>query len=214
MPRPLTPAQRQRIHARLLEAGRRRFARAGIRKTTVAELAGDAGIGKGTFYQFFPSKEALFFILQEEAEAEARVELLRQVEALEGRPREQLRRYLEAQFEVLAEHPLLSWLADPDELASLLRALPPEHLEAHHAGDLAFFGELAGEWIEAGWLRGLSPEDLAAVSVMIFSLEQQRRRSEPQTGPQFERIRRIVVDALVHTYAGGGEPTAPQEPEP
>ena len=48
------------IKERLLAAGRELFARYGLRKTTVEELARAAGIAKGTFYLFFPSKEALY----------------------------------------------------------------------------------------------------------------------------------------------------------
>jgi len=60
MPRAFTGAERAMIRERLLAAGRELFARYGLRKTTVEELARAAGIAKGTFYLFFPSKEALY----------------------------------------------------------------------------------------------------------------------------------------------------------
>ena len=43
----------------ILDAVDRRLARYGYRKMTVDELATDAGIGKGTIYLHFPSKEEL-----------------------------------------------------------------------------------------------------------------------------------------------------------
>lgn len=60
MPRAFTDVERERIRERLLAAGRELFSRYGLRKTTVEELARAAGIAKGTFYLFFPSKEALY----------------------------------------------------------------------------------------------------------------------------------------------------------
>ena len=60
MPRAFTDAERERIRERLLAVGRELFARYGLRKTTVEELARASGIAKGTFYLFFPSKEALY----------------------------------------------------------------------------------------------------------------------------------------------------------
>lgn len=60
MPRAFTEAEKQTIRARLLRAGRELFSHYGLRKTTVEELARAAGIAKGTFYLFFPSKEALY----------------------------------------------------------------------------------------------------------------------------------------------------------
>lgn len=48
------------IRERLLSAGRELFSRYGLRKTTVEDITRAAGIAKGTFYLFFPSKEALY----------------------------------------------------------------------------------------------------------------------------------------------------------
>ena len=45
----------------ILQAAARLFARQGYAATSVAQIAAAAGIGKGTTYAYFPSKEALFF---------------------------------------------------------------------------------------------------------------------------------------------------------
>jgi AcrR family transcriptional regulator len=42
------------------------FARAGYHATTMADIAGAAGVSKGTPYLYFPGKEALFIALYEE----------------------------------------------------------------------------------------------------------------------------------------------------
>jgi AcrR family transcriptional regulator len=42
------------------------FARAGYHTTTMADIAGAAGVSKGTPYLYFPSKEALFIALYED----------------------------------------------------------------------------------------------------------------------------------------------------
>ncbi len=44
----------------ILNAATRLFAKYGLKKTSVADIAGEAGVGKGTLYLFFESKEALF----------------------------------------------------------------------------------------------------------------------------------------------------------
>ncbi|MEW6216455.1 MAG: TetR family transcriptional regulator, partial [Candidatus Bipolaricaulota bacterium] len=48
MPRALTETERETIRARLVEVGRELFARYGLKKTTVEELAHAAGVAKGT----------------------------------------------------------------------------------------------------------------------------------------------------------------------
>lgn len=60
MPRAFTDAEKQTIRAKLMEAGRASFLRYGLKKTTIEDLTGPAGIAKASFYLFFDSKEALF----------------------------------------------------------------------------------------------------------------------------------------------------------
>lgn len=53
--------RRQEKRALIVEAAARTFARRGYGRTKVAEIAVEAGVGKGTIYEYFESKEALFF---------------------------------------------------------------------------------------------------------------------------------------------------------
>ena len=68
MPRAYTEAEQAAIRARLLAEGERRFAEHGLHAVTIRALTQAAGIGKGSFYLFFDSKEALFFAIQEHLE--------------------------------------------------------------------------------------------------------------------------------------------------
>ena len=60
MPRAFKEEEKDRIRAKLLEAGRSCFLRYGLKKTTIEDVVGPAGIAKSSFYLFFASKEALF----------------------------------------------------------------------------------------------------------------------------------------------------------
>ena len=60
MPRAFTDAERNRIHRKLLDAGRSCFTRYGLKKTTIEDLVKLVGIAKSSFYLFFESKEALY----------------------------------------------------------------------------------------------------------------------------------------------------------
>lgn len=62
MPSIFTPKDKERIRRQLLAEGRSRMLAEGIAKTNIDELAKNAGIAKGTFYHFFPSKQD--FILE------------------------------------------------------------------------------------------------------------------------------------------------------
>ena len=47
--------------AEILEAARKVFARRGYSQATVDEIAAAAGLAKGTLYQYFPSKQEIYF---------------------------------------------------------------------------------------------------------------------------------------------------------
>jgi AcrR family transcriptional regulator len=51
-----TPSDR---HTRILDAAERCFARAGIHRTTMQDVASEAGMSPGNLYRYFPSKDAL-----------------------------------------------------------------------------------------------------------------------------------------------------------
>jgi AcrR family transcriptional regulator len=63
VPRAFNDDEIARIRAALLKSGRASFLERGLRGTTIGQLITSAGIGKGSFYQFFKSKEELFLEL-------------------------------------------------------------------------------------------------------------------------------------------------------
>jgi AcrR family transcriptional regulator len=60
MPRTFTETEVEVIRKQLLEKGSHCFSRYGLRKTGIEDITKLVGIGKGTFYNFFNSKEDLF----------------------------------------------------------------------------------------------------------------------------------------------------------
>lgn len=57
MPQIFTPEKKTEIKAQLLKEGREMMLERGITGMNIEELAASAGIAKGTFYNFFPSKQ-------------------------------------------------------------------------------------------------------------------------------------------------------------
>jgi AcrR family transcriptional regulator len=53
--------QKEARKAQIIAAAARVFANKGFTGTAIAEIAIEAGIGKGTIYEYFESKEDLFF---------------------------------------------------------------------------------------------------------------------------------------------------------
>ena len=72
-------SRKEEKRALIIEAAAKVFARRGFASTLMAEIAIEAGIGKGTLYEYFDSKEDLFFAVFEwfvkATEAEAKVSI-------------------------------------------------------------------------------------------------------------------------------------------
>lgn len=95
---------------RLLEATIRVVAAKGYRATTVADLTGEAGVSRTTFYELFEDKEACFLAAYDNAADALMRRIVAAYEAEERWP-ERARAGLAALLEALAADPALGRLA-------------------------------------------------------------------------------------------------------
>ena len=91
MPRRASGKARSVHEQRILVASRQRFASFGYRRTSIAEIARDAGIATGTVYRYFASKEELFRRVVQDLN-ERWIELARKVLSEPGPAHERLAR--------------------------------------------------------------------------------------------------------------------------
>ena len=126
-----TPRERERIDEALKDAALRHAATVAMRRTTVDELAREAGISKGAFYSFYQSKEHLFLSMLDRLHNEMSKQaeqILRQRVDLPMRERTML-----AFYEVclmMQRSNLMAFYRD--EAPLLLRRLPEELLREHY----------------------------------------------------------------------------------
>lgn len=91
----------------ILDAARRIFLRYGYEKTSMNDIAGDAGMGKGSLYYYFKSKEDIYLELIRK-ETELVVSSVNQLIESTDNPDEKLRLFFTTTFERLIEFgPLL-----------------------------------------------------------------------------------------------------------
>lgn len=86
----------------ILAASMRVFARKGFHRTRMEEVAAQAGIGKGTIYEYFRSKTELFLSLHEHMLGELKGFYARELTGVED-PREALIRFVRVAFETFRE---------------------------------------------------------------------------------------------------------------
>jgi AcrR family transcriptional regulator len=102
----IAEAARAARREQIIAAGLACFARSGYHATTMADVAAQAGVSKGTPYLYFDSKQALFLALHEKWECGAGQRVDAAVAALAGQERQSPRAVLGAVAGAIAAHVL------------------------------------------------------------------------------------------------------------
>lgn len=205
MPRAFTGPEREAIRNDLVESARSHFARFGYRRTNVADIAGDAGIGKGSFYLFFESKAAAFMEVAGVVEAEIRMAYLDEAARRPGADvRDRVRHLLSFQVEALRDEPFLRIALDPQEASILFRELPPSVAGAHQRADVAFFERLLEGWAAEGVELDAAPAVLVSVLRALYVVVLHRDLIGPESS---DEALALLIDgaarALTRPTTGG-----------
>lgn len=156
MPRSFTAEESDRIRERLKEAAGESFARRGIRRTTVEELAKAAAISKGAFYRFFDSKEDLLLTLLDEYEISAHAAI---EEAVRADPRHGIDALIDSALHAVEQNPLLPVLMSEEGLR-VIHSLAPAEQEALLERDVRLVERVLGVLREAGIRLDISEQVL------------------------------------------------------
>ncbi len=147
---------------RIFDAAMRLFSARGLEATTVAEIAEAADIGKGTFFTYFPTKEAIF------AEVSTRLaDDMERALARAARPASTLDRTIPALFK-----PALDWHSvNPALSRAMLGAFlrDPAFVEADRPAQQRLLAALMAELVrarEAGHIPRAAALDAAAAAIV------------------------------------------------
>lgn len=129
-----TEQKNEMIRKDLLDEALRCTVTIGMRKTSVEQLTEAAGIAKGSFYKFFPSKELLFFAVLENIHTEtyAVAEKALQDNA-ELPPTERAAKIILAACKYLSDTKAMTFIENDAEY--LLRRIPEDIKNAHYHDD-------------------------------------------------------------------------------
>lgn len=162
--------------ARVLAAARRHFGRFGYRRAVLDDIAAEAGCAKGSLYLEFPGKEALFFAVLGDVQAEVGQRFAARVAGLES-PAAWVRASLEFGFDTLEREPLLARLLVDDPETPILRQYAAQtRVQAEAAAALEHFRGLLRRGVDAGELRAdldleVTPFVLAGLKFLHMHLD-------------------------------------------
>ncbi|MFC4553257.1 MULTISPECIES: TetR/AcrR family transcriptional regulator [Halorussus] len=155
--------ERERIREQLRETGRDLFTRYGLEKTTIADLTDPVDIANSTFYQFYDSKERLYFeIMQEEGERLAEDIIAESFEA-EDDPEEAIVAFLTLLCDSMETNPLVHRLVVDDDLRRLTEQFTDAEMRGRREQSVAFLAPYLERWREEGRIREADVDVLAGV---------------------------------------------------
>jgi AcrR family transcriptional regulator len=191
-PKAFSDKERELVRLKLMDAADGFLSTTGIRKTSVEELARAAGISKGAFYLFYPSKELLFLDALEREQARMHEAVLAQVAGSSSMREGFVTALMRMYRDFKAKPWLLAFAGEDYEL--LLRRIPQERIERHIALDDASTGRLR-ELL--GGMPGFNTEIVSAALRMFFmGLLHRREVGEELIDGAFEFLVQAVADRI------------------
>lgn len=201
-----TETEKSHIRGQLLEAGRKLFARQGLKKTSIEDLTRrPAGIAKSSFYGFFGSKEELYMELLMEERGRLRGEI--SASSLAGDGRGAVDHFLRAVVREFETNPLTRRLVThPEEWQAVTRRVSPEIMKANVEDSTDAVSSFVRQGQEEGLISDGDPEVLAGVirSVVVLSIHKEDigREIYPEV---LETMIGLVADGLTHKDKDKGQ---------
>jgi AcrR family transcriptional regulator len=163
--RSVTEEEKQRRREMILEAARGRFQRFGYSKTTMEEIATDAGISKGTIYLYFHNKEDIFteIMAREALELER---LMYHAVKNEKSVRKQLEMIFIGSIEYMEQHPFLHSTLRRDVEMVTPRIL--KHIFSIEDRYVSVIEDYVSRGMESGEIEHHNPRLIAYVLYKIF----------------------------------------------
>ena len=129
-----TAEEKEVIRKKLHEVARECLQRYGVRKTTVDQMAAMVDISKGSFYNFYSSKEMLFFTVLEEYQIDV---MNRLTEQLGTETKIDTNRLVQLLYDFYQDfrYSFMYTIFKNHEMELLLRKLPKEAITNHHLID-------------------------------------------------------------------------------
>ncbi|NLI13540.1 TetR/AcrR family transcriptional regulator [Pelotomaculum propionicicum] len=193
-----TENEREQIRQCLLTKGKELFIRYGFAKTSIDDIVQACGIGKGSFYKFFSSKEELFYYIVNGQE-EVRNRLI--VEHLQENlpPREMISSFFYLALRLADENPLLQQWFDEGEHERIVRKLPAHLIKDTTRDNVKTGIQFIQSLIERGVLKENDPEVIAGVFAAILMLRTLKERLGHEL---FPKIMDVIIDCIAQGLTG------------
>ncbi|MUG68358.1 MULTISPECIES: TetR/AcrR family transcriptional regulator [Paenibacillus] len=149
------------IESRIFECGKDLFSAKGFKKTNIKEIAEHAGIGVGTFYNYYASKEQLFIEIYKQENKKLKNRLTKSLD-LTQEPVHIISQLLKENQEAIHANPILKEWYNQDFYKELERHYRDEDSQSMDSVR-DFYLSLLRKWKQQGMIREDVDEELLPV---------------------------------------------------
>lgn len=185
-----TNEEKEEIRKKLHKAAKECLQRYGVRKTTVDQMVAMADISKGSFYNFYSSKEMLFFKVLEEYQIDILNRLKEQLGQEDQINKDQLVQLLYDFYQDF-RYSFMYTIFKNHEMELLIRKLPKEVITTHHLLDDRMVEKIVSK---INIKENVSVEIVSAffrtIAMSILHIEEIGEK-------QFDTILRLLIQGIV-----------------
>lgn len=200
MAAPFTDSEKAAIRESLMDVGLKHFARHGIGRARIEDICRDAGISKGSFYAFFPSKEDLFIAIGDDRREGHMNALFEMLEDASGKPQVRVGHLFDRLVDMIESNTLMQIMSDQGDMARIKRKLTPERLKADAQVGATFYGEVARRWNATSFGVPLEPGVFADAMTLIAALAMQQKMFPAEA---YESAKALLREMFVLRLADG-----------
>lgn len=185
-----TEEEKEIIRKTLHQVAKECLQRYGVRKTTVDQMVELSDISKGSFYNFYPSKEMLFFAVLEEYQIEMLTHLTEQLGQENQINTNQFAQLLYDFYQDF-RHSFVYTIFKNHELESLIRKLPKEVITTHHLLDDRMVEKMVSR------INIKESVSVEIVSALFRTIAMSMLHIEEIGKKQFDTILKILIQGIV-----------------
>ena len=185
-----TAEEKEVIRKKLHKVAKECLQRYGVKKTTVDQMAAMVDISKGSFYNFYSSKEMLFFAVLEEYQIDV---MNRLTEQLDMEAKIDTNRLVELLYDFYQDfrYSFVYTIFKNHEMELLLRKLPKEVITNHHLIDDRMVKKIVSR------INIRENVSVEIVSALFRTIAMTILHIEEIGEEQFDTILKLVIQGIV-----------------
>lgn len=169
MPKIYNDKDRIKLQEKIVSTASKLFRKSGFLKTSIEQITSEVGIAQGTFYNFFKSKEMLFFEIMGQKEVE-KFQIIDEIFTDTGEPQKELTLFFKRMFENVIDDPIFHWLYKEKLFDRIVSKISMEEMEKHMKYDIDAASKILKSLHSRGYLRKLGTDEFVSHTRALFMI--------------------------------------------